>query len=202
MVEVSRAHGQHMASHGFVVVHQSRRPLHAVEFDGLRTTDAARAAIDVALTAHRRADVDHVIADVLQKRLTTVGSLTDEMRLAGRLVTRWLRNAVEDAGRGMRSVGESDLRRVVVAAGLPEPEWNAPIETRSGTYYVDAYWRAKRVAAEADGQAFHFDARAWGNDLRRQNAIHGAGVVLLRFPVQRLRTEALECGRELYALVA
>ena len=191
-----------MASHGFVVVHQSRRPLQMVELDGLRATGAARAAIDVAVTAHRRADVDHVIADVLQKGLTTVASLADETRLAGRLATPWLRSAVEDAGRGMRSVGESELRRVVRAAGLPEPEWNAPIETAGGTYFVDALWRSKRVAAEADGQAYHFDARAWGDDLRRQNAIHGAGVLLLRFPVRRLRTEPVGCGRELYALVA
>ena len=202
MVEVSRAHGQHMASHGFVVVHQSRRPLHIVELGGLRTTNAARAAVDVAVTALRRADVDHVIADVLQKGLTTVDSLAAEMTLAGRLATPWLRSALRDAGRGMRSVGESDLRRVILAAGLPEPEWNAPIDTEAGTFFVDALWRSRRVAAEADGLAYHFSARDWSADLRRQNAIHGAGVVLLRFPVRRLRVEPEGCGRELSALVA
>jgi very-short-patch-repair endonuclease len=202
MVEVSRVHGQHMASHGFVVVHQSRRPLQMVEVDGLRTTNAARAAVDVAITARRRSDVDHVVADVLQKGLTTVQALADETRQAGRLATAWLRSAVADAGRGMRSVGESDLRRVIVASGLPEPEWNARIETDAGVYYVDALWRAKRVAAEADGLAYHLSARDWADDLKRQNAIHGAGVVLLRFPVLRLRTEPLGCGREMHALVA
>ena len=34
--------------------------------------------------------------------------------------------------RGMRSVGEGDLRRVVLMAGLPEPVWNAEIETALG----------------------------------------------------------------------
>jgi very-short-patch-repair endonuclease len=202
MVEVSRAHGQHMASHGFVVVHQTRRPLRAVELAGLRCAEAARAAIDVALTAPRRGDVDHVIADVLQKGLATVAELAEETRLAGRLATPWLRTAVADAGRGMRSVGESDLRRVVLAAGLPEPEWNAPIETAAGTFYVDALWRSRRVAAEADGLAYHLSARDWTADLRRQNAIHGAGVVLLRFPVRRLRSEQAACGEEMWRLVA
>jgi len=202
MVEVSRLHGQHMASHGFVVVHQSRRPLRMVELSGLRCTDAARAAVDVAVTARRRADVDHVIADVLQKGLAGVEELVEEMHRAGRLGTPWLKAAVADATRGMRSVGESELRRVVVAAGLPEPEWNAPIETAAGTYFVDALWRAKRVAAEADGRAYHLNARDWTADLRRQNAIHGAGVVLLRFPVLRLRTEPDGCGEEMHALVA
>jgi hypothetical protein len=201
MVEVSRPHGQHMASHGFVVVHQSRRPLDAVTLSGLRATAAARAAVDVAISARRRADVDHVISDVLQRGLATVDQLVEETRRAGRAATGWLRAAVLDAGRGMRSVGESELRRVVVTAGLPEPEWNAPVETAAGTYYVDALWRRKKVAAEADGVGYHFSARDWGEDLRRQNALHGAGVVLLRFPVRRLREEGPDCADELWPLV-
>jgi hypothetical protein len=202
MVEVSRIHGQHMASHGFIVVHQSRRPLRPIEMSDLRVTNAARAAVDVALTCQRRADVEHVVADVLQKRLTSVARLMEETFFAGRAATAWLEEAVADAGRGLRSVGENELRRVIVAAGLPEPEWNAPIETSAGTFFVDALWRSRRVAAEADGQAYHLGAREWGEDLRRQNAIHGAGVVLLRFPVRRLREEADDCGREMHVLVA
>jgi hypothetical protein len=36
----------------------------------------------------------------------------------------------------------------------------------------------------------------------RQNAIHGVGVVLLRFPVLRLRQEPSHCGHEMHVLVA
>ncbi len=203
MVEVSRPHGRgHMSSHGFVVVHQSRRPLESVELSGLPTTGAARAAIDVSLTARRRADVDHAISDVLQRGLTTVDELAEETRKAGRAATAWLRAAVIDAGRGMRSVGESELRRVVRAAGLPEPEWSAPVDTPAGRYFVDALWRERRVVAEADGMAYHLSAREWGADLKRQNALHGAGLVLLRFPVRRLREETQACSEELRRLVA
>lgn len=201
MVEVSRVHGQHMASHGFVVVHQSRRPLEIVELSGLRATGAARAAVDVALTARRRADVDHVVSDVLQRGLTTVDELVTEMKKAGRATTAWLRGAVTDAARGMRSVGESELRRVVLAAGLPEPEWNAPVETSSGIFFVDALWRERKVAAEADGMAYHLGSRDWEADLRRQNALHGAGLVVLRFPVRRLRLDGEACGREIQRLI-
>ena len=69
VVQVSVPHGRHLASTGFVVVHQSRRPLGELVLDGFRTTSAARAAIDVALLAERRRDVDLVVADVLQKGL-------------------------------------------------------------------------------------------------------------------------------------
>jgi very-short-patch-repair endonuclease len=202
MVEVSVPHGAHMASHGFVVVHQSRRPLGTLEWRDLRLTGAARAAIDVAITAEQRSDVDHVMADVLQRGLATVGQLLEEAWYAGPAVTPWLRAALADVGRGMRSVGESDLRRVVVAAGLPEPEWGARIETAAGVYFVDALWRRKRVAVEADGREYHLSPAHWEADLRRQNAIHGAGVVLFRYPVVRLRDDGPRCGDEMRRLIA
>jgi very-short-patch-repair endonuclease len=201
MVEVSRGHGQHMRSHGFVVVHQSRRPLAPVVLRGLPTTTAARAVIDVSLSALRRADVEHAVSDALQRRLVSVEDLLAEARAVGRLLGPWLRSALEDARRGMRSVGESDLRRVVLAAGLPEPEWNAEVVTPAGTFFVDALWRGKGVAAEADGRAWHLGAADWAADLKRQNALHGVGLVLLRFPVPRLRCDGAACGREIAALV-
>ncbi|QXG74322.1 hypothetical protein KUM42_10355 [Modestobacter sp. L9-4] len=201
MVEVSRSHGQHMASHGFVVVHQSRRPVTPVLVSGLPTTTAARAVVDVSLSARRRADVEHVVSDALQRDLVIVEDLCAEARALGRRLGPWLRSALEDARRGMRSVGESDLRRVVVAAGLPEPEWNAPVDTPAGRFFVDALWRDRGVGAEADGRAWHLSAEDWAADLRRQNAVHGAGVLLLRFPVPRLRADRVSCGREIAALV-
>lgn len=197
LVQVSVPHGRHLESVGFVVVHQTRRPLGDGVLDGLLTTTAARAAVDVGLTVRRRQDVEHVIAEVLQKGVATLEEIAFEIRLAGRRAGPWLRETVIDASRGMRSVGESDLRRVVVEAGLPEPEWNVEVATDVGTYLLDAYWRRQRVAAEADGAAFHLGAADWDRDLRRQNAIHALGIRLFRFPVRRLRWERVECGVEL-----
>jgi very-short-patch-repair endonuclease len=202
LVEVSVPHGRHLRSSGFVVVHQSRRALEPVIRGGLPITTAARAAVDVALTAGRRSEVDHVVSHVLQRGMATVEQLVAETRALGRRATAWLRAAVADAARGMRSVGESELRRVVRSAGLPEPEWNAPIETPYGTYFVDALWREQRVGAEADGAGFHLSAEDWSDDLVRQNVIHGAGIVLLRFPVRRLRSVPARCGDELRAALA
>jgi very-short-patch-repair endonuclease len=199
LVEISVPHGRHLRSSGFVVVHQSRRPLDPVVMEGLSVVRAARAAVDVAVTAQRRSEVDHVISHVLQRGLVTVEELAEETRALGRRSTAWLRAAVTDAARGMRSVGESDLRRVVVAAGLPEPEWNAPVDTPLGTFFVDALWRQYGVAAEADGAAFHLSAKDWSEDLVRQNAIQGTGLVLMRFPIRRLRGAPSFCAQEIWA---
>jgi hypothetical protein len=203
LVEVTVPQGHHLRSRAFVVVHQSRRPVaDGFTVERWRVCPPARAAVDVAITAARHGDVDHVIADVLQRGLCSVRDLEEEAALLGRRCTSWLRQSLADARRGMRSVGESDLRRALQVAGVPEPEWGAAIETPSGTFYVDAYWRSRRVAAEADGAAFHLSALDWGRDLRRQNAIQGIGVRLFRFPVRRLRADPLGCGLELMPLVA
>ncbi|RBY88642.1 hypothetical protein [Blastococcus sp. TF02A-26] len=197
IVEVSVPHGRHLRSSGFVVVHQTRRPLQPVLVAGLPTVRPARAAVDVAVTATRRADVDHVVSHVLQRGLTGVEQLAEETEWLGRRATTWLRAAVADAARGMRSVGESELRRVVARAGLPEPEWGAEVRTPAGSFHVDALWRAQGVAVEVDGAAFHLSAedRTW--DLTRQNALLITGLVLLRYPVRRLRSAPEACGREI-----
>ena len=97
----------------------------------------------------------------------------------------------------MRSVGESELRRVVALVGLPEPEWGAEVRTAAGTFHVDALWRAQGVAVEADGASFHLSAEDWTWDLTRQNAVLATGLVLLRYPVRRLRSAPEACGREI-----
>lgn len=116
-----------------------------------------------------------------------------ETRALGRTATPWLRAAVADAIRGMRSVGESDLRRVVVAAGLPEPEWNAAVVTPAGTYLVDALWRSRGVAAEADGAAFHLSAEDWSRDLLRaeRHPVHGCDAAALPGPSAAQRSGRL-----------
>jgi very-short-patch-repair endonuclease len=201
LVEVSVPHGRNLQSSGFVVVHQTRRPLEPVSASGLRSTRAARSAVDVAQTASRRSDVDHVISHVLQRRMADVDQLVVETVALGRSANSWLRAAVQDAVRGMRSVGEADLRRVVRATGLPEPEWNAAVVTPGGTYFVDALWRRRWVAAEADGATYHLSAEDWSRDLERQNCLLATGLRLLRFPVRRLRARGVDCGREIGALV-
>ena len=87
-------------------------------------------------------------------------------------------------------------------AGVPEPEWNAEVDTPFGVFHLDAYWREQRVGAEADGTAFHLSAADWQADLRRQNAVQGTGIRLMRFPVPRMRREGQAWGRELWVALA
>lgn len=63
------------------------------------------------------------------------------------------------------------------------------MNTPLGSFRVDALWAEYGVAAEIDGAAWHLNAPNWERDLQRQNKILASGLMLLRFPVRRLRTD-------------
>jgi very-short-patch-repair endonuclease len=90
---------------------------------------------------------------------------------------------------GAHAASEAQLCRILRRADVPPPELNAAVHTSLGVRYIDALWRALCRGVEIDGQAFHVDPVTWQADLRRQNAIQTAGVVLLRIPARRLWTE-------------
>lgn len=87
---------------------------------------------------------------------------------------------------GARSAGEALFRDLLRRAGLPEPAWNAAVDTASGRFRVDALWRSAGLAVEIDGARWHLDAASWERDLARANALQATGVRLLRFSVRQL----------------
>lgn len=185
-LHVTIPHGRHPRSHGFVVVHQSLRPCRLERNGDLRWSEPARTVVDLAARLSNRDDVRAMVSDAVQRRLVSVAQLETAAAGIPRRGSRWLLEALEDVGVGTRSMGKSRMRRAVRRAGLPEPEWNATMETAYGTVLLDALWSAAGVAVEIDGARWHLDATAWEADQRRQNAIQASGVLVLRFTVHRL----------------
>jgi very-short-patch-repair endonuclease len=72
---------------------------------------------------------------------------------------------------------EEDLRRLIGAGGLPQPEYNVQL----GPYRVDALWRAHRLVVEVDGYAFHSTHRSFEGDHERDLKLGEAGFVVMRF---------------------
>lgn len=198
-VEILVPHGRHQASTDRVLVHQTNQLAEPDRRECLSCTTVDRAVVDIALTMRFRDDVRALLADAVQRRLTTVSALAAAAELAPRRGSRHLRAALEEVEAGARSCGEAEFLDLVRRAGLPEPELNAPVLTSRGTFWVDALWRAARVAVEIDGQAWHLEAAAWERDLRRQNLLIASGLTLLRFPVRRLRDDPDGVLREMKA---
>jgi hypothetical protein len=69
-----------------------------------------------------------------------------------------------------------------LAAGLPQPEVNAPLEG----FEVDLLWRAEKLVVEVDGHALHSMRRSFERDRHRDQALTGEGWRVLRVTWRQL----------------
>jgi hypothetical protein len=90
---------------------------------------------------------------------------------------RALREALPLIRTRSRSRMETVARLAFLRAGLPEPELNCTILDAAGEWLScpDFVWRAKKVAAEYDGEHHRLDKRQWRSDHARRRAMIGEG---------------------------
>ena len=107
----------------------------------------------------------------------------------GRPGVRLLESALEQVRPGVLSPRETALRLLVVRAGFPEPEINAPQRAPSGAYLgrPDLSWPDLRLGLEFEGDAHRIDRARWRSDLRRSARFARAGWNLLRVSDEDLR---------------
>ncbi|QBI21726.1 hypothetical protein ER308_20605 [Egibacter rhizosphaerae] len=87
-----------------------------------------------------------------------------------------------ESGEVFRSWLERVASVVYRAAGLPDPEWNVPIDDERGLIgIVDAFWRPWAVIGEKEGLRFHSSREQLQQDAQRFNRLHEAGYVVRRF---------------------
>jgi len=77
----------------------------------------------------------------------------------------------------LRSELEERFLDLTIAAGLPQPELNAP----AAGFEVDALWPAERLVVELDGWANHKEREAAAQDRDKTNKLQIAGYRVLRF---------------------
>jgi very-short-patch-repair endonuclease len=143
-------------------------------------TTPARTAFDVG--RHR----DPLRAVPLLDALVRATSLTREQveEVAGHhrgvRFIRELPNMLDLVDGGAESVRESELRVVLVQAGLPRPVTQYTVRTADGMFVarVDLAWPELRVAVEYDG-SYHDDPRQIAHDRARLNALRAAGWTVL-----------------------
>lgn len=172
-----------------LVIHRSR---HHVPYRtrGWPVTSPEQTAVDVAASA-----------PLTQARMVAMAAchqrLTTPERLRATRVPRGgvgaMRLIVEEAAAGAASGGEAVYWRLIVDSGLPVPQLNVPFTTERGNYVLDAWWRDWDLAAEIDGRRHHVDA--FEADRVRQNELHAAGLLLIRFPVAQVLGDPQEVLR-------
>ena len=141
--------------------------------DGLRLTNPARTAIDIArmstipealicLDAVLRRTIEHTLYDATSLRLAVHDHSARQKAFAGVnsvITTQYRWTGVTSASSALRfadpaaeSALESQSRGVLIAGGVPRPECGMPVTGASGrVYWVDMLWSQHGVIGECDG---------------------------------------------------
>lgn len=86
-----------------------------------------------------------------------------------------------------RSDGEEHLRNLILAAGLPKPEMQAPLLG----FEADYYWREAAYVVEYDGFDVHATRSAWRRDRVKDRVFAADGIRLDRFTWEDVTQQAL-----------
>jgi hypothetical protein len=108
-------------------------------------------------------------------------SLTAAVEAGDRPRQAMLERAVPLLREGSRSAKETELRRLLVRAGLPEPEINGDITDDSGVWVAecDLVYRAYRVVVEYEGEQ-HFEKRQGRKDVKKYELLRALGWTVVR----------------------
>jgi very-short-patch-repair endonuclease len=153
----------------------------------IRLTSPARTIVDLAGEASD-SELEEIIARARTMKLIREGELEAAMTRAGKQKgTAKLRALLgSEAGRAMTRSGiERRCRRLLEAAGLPQPKVNH----RVAGYEADFLWPEQRVILEVDTYTYHGDRRAFERDRRKTMALEDAGYLVIRVTRRQLLEE-------------
>lgn len=206
-IEISIPHGRRATPDG-VIVHRSRslKPQDITFLRLVPVTTVERTLVDAARFLGERG-TEKALESALRRRL--VGPAAVETLLS-RLDNRVPgRRVLEDVlrlrglGRAAGSGAEVDFMRALRKAGVPLPVPQHRIAlSNDRVYIVDHAWPDLLVAAEIDGFEFHSGRAAHAADLERQNALIGAGWLLLRYTGTQVSRSADAVAREVGHVLA
>ncbi len=178
-VHVSVRHGRHLKKQPNLQIHQYRQPRPTIDISGLPVVTLAPTIADLVRVLPLN-DVRCIGAEAVTRGLIRLDELAAVRMPTGRGVASF-DLLLEELRAGAAAGAEACFWRAVVSARLPVPELNVPVETDEGIRIVDGLWREFRLGVEIDGRSVHAQAAAFDHDEHRQNLIHRAGIVLIRF---------------------
>jgi hypothetical protein len=149
---------------------------------GVPCVSAARCAVDLARTL-RRMDALPLLDTALRSRACTPDDLAVEvLRHEGLKGVRQARELIPAADPRPECRQESQLRLVVIDAGLPVPEPQLWVRDEYGTlrYRLDLGYRERRVGLEYDGRS-HSEQGRLRSDRERMNWLDNHGWTMRYF---------------------
>lgn len=188
-VKVLVPHACHVTSHAFVAVERTTRMPDVRVRDGVRLAVVERAVLDGARELRDRDDVRAVVAEAVQRRLTTPQRLGAELDAGSTRGAALVRAVLAEVRDGIRSAAEGWGRDALRGSSLPSPVWNPRLVDLDGRFLAspDAYWPLVGLAWQIDSREWHLDPEGWERTLLRRALLERAGVVVVSTPPRWLR---------------
>jgi very-short-patch-repair endonuclease len=171
--------------------------------DGLPLSPPDRAAVLAARHTGNLREVRALMAEVVQRRLTTVDRLSAALEAAPSAGTALPRRVLGELAAGCRSAPEMELRDLVrrrprLLAGV---RWNHPLCVRGRSFAADACWPAARLVVEVDSVEHHGFGEEPEWTARRRAALTAAGWRVLSVSPRRIREQPETVLAEIEALL-
>jgi hypothetical protein len=192
------------ATYGFVIVERTKRLPEPQRRSGFPVAPITRAVLDGTRRLLEQDAVDALIAEAVQRGLTTPRELADELNEGARRGASRPRAAIRAMLAGARSKAEADAHRIVTASRLPRPMWNPTLTALDGARLPtpDGWFDDVALAWEIDSLEFHLSPEDYARTLRRHATMTGAGIIVLHTLPSRLLREPAAVLRELSAAYA
>jgi hypothetical protein len=192
LLHVLVPHSTRRGSRGFLRVQRTHR-LDPNAHRGTRYTvcSVARAVADACRLLDDVRSVRAVVAESVQRGLTTVDALQRECELAGTSRTSLLRGALREVRVGARSAPEIELKKILEPSVLiREVLWNPKLVAGDGALLPspDGWIDDVGIALEVDSREYHLGPEQWQQTMRRHNTLAAYGVVVLHFTPSEIRS--------------
>ena len=185
-----------------------QKQLDIIDRFGLRVTSAPQTWLQVAHRLTRDSVVE--LGDAMTRRkqpATTVEALQFLMHRTFKMRGLALcREAIDLIRPGTDSPMETQVRLLVIDAGLPEPVVNVPAFDDTGQFLAlpDLSYPHLKIAIEYDGDHHRTDPATWRRDVERRQLLEGAGWLIItataddviRYPerlIARIRAAIKKC---------
>jgi hypothetical protein len=174
-------------STGFACLVRTRRLPSAFRRSGpLRYAQPARAVADTVRGMSGLSDVQALVCQALQRDQCTLEDLCRELADGPVRGSGMFRQALNDAGAGIWSAPEGDLKRLIDRSKLEKPVYNPMLYTVDDDVFLgcpDAWWERAGVAAEVDSRQYHLTLQGQVKTVTKHNRMEAAGIhVLHLFP--------------------
>lgn len=196
--------GRKVHSREFVLVERTKRLPEAVAGEGVPLAPVTRALIDASRRLSSLDGCRAILAEAVQRGLTTPDELSLELALSSSRGSAIPRAVIAELASGAHSVAEIGAERLWKRAGLPTATWNGKLYTADGEYIAtpDAWSDDVGFAWEIDSVTHHGRTDGFARTIARNARYTAAGVHFLQTLPSRIKAEPDAVIRELRAAYA